>query len=43
MLRNRKIVFIMTDSQRYDMCGCYRDTGLKTPCIDRLAHRGTPS
>ena len=40
MLRNRKIVFIMTDSQRYDMCGCYRDTGLKTPCIDRLAHRG---
>ena len=40
MLRNRKVVFIMTDSQRHDMCSCYRETGLQTPCIDRLASRG---
>lgn len=40
MLRNRKVVFIMTDSQRHDMCSCYRATGLQTPCIDRLASRG---
>lgn len=40
MLQRRKIVFIMTDSQRHDMCSCYADTGLKTPCIDRLAQQG---
>ena len=40
MLQKRKIVFIMTDSQRHDMCSCYADTGLKTPCIDRLAQQG---
>jgi uncharacterized sulfatase len=40
MMQNRKIVFIMTDSQRWDMVGCYRDTGLKTPNIDRLAENG---
>lgn len=40
MLKRRKIVFIMTDTQRHDMCGCYRDTGLKTPCIDELAQKG---
>lgn len=37
---NRKIVFIMTDSQRWDMVNCYRETGLKTPNIDRLAEGG---
>ena len=31
----------MTDSQRWDMCGCYRETGLSTPNIDRLAEMGT--
>ena len=36
----RKIILIMTDTQRWDMCGCYRDTGLQTPCIDRLAAAG---
>lgn len=40
MLQNRKIVFIMTDSQRHDMCSCYRNTGLRTPCIDELASQG---
>ena len=40
MPRFRKIILIMTDTQRWDMCGCYRDTGLKTPCIDDLAKKG---
>jgi len=39
-MKNRKIILIMTDTQRWDMVGCYRDTGLKTPCLDRLAARG---
>lgn len=37
---NRKIVLIMCDSQRWDMVNCYKDTGLKTPCIDKLASEG---
>ena len=40
MPHDRKIVLIMTDQQRWDMCGCYRDTGLKTPCIDSLSGDG---
>lgn len=40
-LKNKKIVLIMTDSQRYDMLNCYRNTGLATPNLDRLAARGT--
>ena len=40
MLKFRKVILIMTDTQRWDMCGCYRDTGLKTPHIDRLAKNG---
>ena len=35
-----KVIFIMTDSQRYDMVGCNADTGLFTPCLDRLAGSG---
>ena len=38
--RKSKIVFIMTDTQRADMLGCYADTGLTTPCLDRLASQG---
>ena len=40
MLTYRQVILIMTDTQRWDMCGCYRDTGLKTPNIDRLAASG---
>ncbi|HBG75356.1 MAG TPA: sulfatase, partial [Clostridiales bacterium] len=40
MLKSRKIVFIMTDTQRWDMLGCYRNTGLRTPNLDRLAGEG---
>ncbi len=31
----------MTDTQRWDMLGCYSQTGLKTPCLDQLAAQGT--
>ena len=40
MLKNRQIIIIMTDTQRWDMVNCYRETGLKTPNIDRLAAAG---
>ena len=39
-MNNRKVILIMTDSQRWDMVSCYRDTGLKTPCLDELAAGG---
>ena len=35
-----KVIFIMTDSQRYDMVNANVPTGLKTPCLDRLASQG---
>ena len=35
-----KVIFIMTDSQRYDMVNANVHTGLKTPCLDRLAAQG---
>lgn len=40
MLENKKIVLIMTDSQRWDMINAYRNTGLQTPSLDRLAEEG---
>ena len=36
----RQVIVIMTDSQRWDMVNCYRNTGLKTPHLDRLAASG---
>ncbi len=36
----KQLIFIMTDTQRWDMVNCYRRTGLSTPCIDRLAASG---
>ncbi|MGH7143127.1 MAG: sulfatase-like hydrolase/transferase [Planctomycetota bacterium] len=38
--RPRQAIFIMVDSQRWDMVNCYRQTGLLTPCLDRLAAAG---
>lgn len=35
-----KVIFIMTDSQRYDMVNANVQTGLRTPCLDRLAAEG---
>lgn len=38
--KKKQLVFIMTDTQRWDMVNCYRETGLSTPCIDALAADG---
>lgn len=37
---SKKFVIIMTDTQRWDMMSCARDTGLKTPCLDKMASQG---
>ncbi|MEV6109607.1 sulfatase-like hydrolase/transferase [Streptomyces sp. NPDC051940] len=37
----RQTVVLMTDATRWDMLGCYRDTGLATPHLDGLAASGT--
>ena len=39
-MAKRQVVFIMTDSQRKDMVGCYGNPDMKTPCLDRLASQG---
>jgi uncharacterized sulfatase len=36
----RQIVFLMTDTQRYDMLGCVGTPGMRTPRLDRLAAEG---
>ena len=36
----RKVIFIMTDTQRTDMLGCYGHPDMKTPSLDRLAQEG---
>ncbi|MHB9026328.1 MAG: sulfatase-like hydrolase/transferase [Armatimonadota bacterium] len=36
----RKIVIIMTDTQRADMLGCYGNPDMHTPSLDRLAREG---
>ncbi len=38
--QKRRIVFIITDTQRWDMVGCYGNPDMKTPNIDRLASEG---
>lgn len=40
MTRPRQIVLIMTDTQRWDMLGCYGNSGMKTPALDSLAAGG---
>lgn len=40
MLQSRKVVLIMTDTQRWDMVNCYKNTGLQTPNLDWLASEG---
>ena len=35
-----RVVLLMTDTTRWDMLGCYRDTGVRTPQLDRLAADG---
>lgn len=40
MKQNRKIILIMTDTQRWDMLGCYGNKDMVTPSLDRLASQG---
>jgi uncharacterized sulfatase len=40
MAERRQIVFIMTDSQRKDMVGCYGNRDMRTPRLDRMAAEG---
>lgn len=40
MEKIRKIVLIMTDAQRADMVGCYGNSDMKTPNLDKLASEG---
>ena len=39
-MSRRQIVFLMTDTQRWDMLGCYGHPAMKTPHLDRLASQG---
>lgn len=39
-MRKRKVIFIMTDTQRRDMVGCYGNPDMKTPNLDKLAAEG---
>lgn len=38
--QKRQIVFIMTDSTRWDMLGCYGNPDMKTPCLDEICREG---
>jgi uncharacterized sulfatase len=40
MKKARRIILIMTDTQRTDMLGCYGNPDMKTPGLDRLASEG---
>jgi len=40
MTEKRQIVFIMTDTQRWDMVGCYGNKDMITPNLDKLAEDG---
>lgn len=39
-MKNKKVILIMTDSQRYDMVGCYGNPEMRTPNLDKLAAEG---
>lgn len=39
-MNHKKVIFIMTDSQRADMVGCYGNPAMATPNLDRLAAEG---
>ena len=38
--QSRKVIVIMTDTQRTDMLGCYGNPAMKTPVLDQLARQG---
>ncbi|NCD06798.1 MAG: DUF4976 domain-containing protein [Spirochaetia bacterium] len=40
MKDKRQVVFVMTDTTRWDMLGCYGNKDMKTPNLDQLANEG---
>ena len=36
----KQVIFLMTDTTRKDMVGCYGNPKMKTPNLDRLAEEG---
>ncbi len=40
-MSKKKVILIMTDTQRTDMVGCYGYPDMKTPNLDRLAEEGS--
>jgi uncharacterized sulfatase len=36
----KQVIFVMTDTQRTDMLGCYGNKDMKTPFFDQLAEQG---
>ena len=36
----KQLIFLMTDTTRKDMVGCYGNPKMKTPNLDRLAEEG---
>jgi arylsulfatase A-like enzyme len=41
MSNNKKqVIFIMTDTQRHDMLGCYGNKDMQTPYLDQMAAEG---
>lgn len=38
--KKRQVVFLMTDTTRFDMLGCYGNPAMKTPNLDALAEEG---
>ncbi len=40
VMNGRKVIMIMTDTQRIDMVGCYGYPDMKTPSLDQLAKEG---
>ena len=39
-MKHKKVILIMTDTQRTDMLGCYGNPAMHTPNLDSLAEIG---
>ncbi len=40
MTKRKQVILLMTDTTRFDMLGCYGNSGMKTPNLDALAEDG---
>ena len=43
MTKRKQVILLMTDTTRFDMLGCYGNSGMKTPNLDALAEEGSVS